>query len=165
MFEKAENRFRYLKQIAKNNNCQLDIIERAYQTALDLHKLAVCCEALGRRDEALAAIDRVATARREERSEVSDELARKLCSLVRFRLENPDYLRRGEYGDALLDAFSRCRAELPIGFAAFHLPWVLEWHTANRQYRAAFELERDFPLRLPPRPASTVEYDGAKGVQ
>ena len=38
MFEKAENRFRYLKQIAKNNNCQLDIIERAYQTALDLHK-------------------------------------------------------------------------------------------------------------------------------
>ena len=38
MFEKAENRFRYLKQIAKNNNCQLDIIERAYQTALGLHK-------------------------------------------------------------------------------------------------------------------------------
>lgn len=117
-------------------------------TALDLHKLAVCCEALGRRDEALAAIDRVATARREARSEVSDELARKLCSLVRFRLENPDYLHRGEYGEALLDAFSRCRAELPIGFAAFHLPWVLEWYTANRQYRAAFELERDFPLKL-----------------
>ena len=68
-------------------------------------------------------------------------------------------------GEALLAAFARCREELPIGFAAFHLPWVLEWLTANRQYRAAFELERDFPLRLPPRPAAAVEYDGAKGVQ
>lgn len=143
--------------------------ERAYAffstlddpSALDLHKLAVCCEGLGRRDEALAALDRVPEARREPRTEVGDDLAGELCDLVRFRLEHPDYLRRPEYGKALLAVFARCRAELPIGFAAFHLPWVLEWHTANRQYRAAFELERDFPLKLP----AVVEYDGVSGVQ
>lgn len=118
-------------------------------SALDLHKLAVCCEGLGRRDEALAALDRVPGARREARTEVGGDLAGEFCDLVRFRLEHPDYLRCPEYGRALLAVFARCRAELPIGFAAFHLPWVLEWHTANRQYRAAFELARDFPLKLP----------------
>lgn len=118
-------------------------------SVLDLHKLAVCCESLGLRDEALAALDRVGTARHEEGSDVAEDLAEKFCGLVRFRLENPDYLRRPEYGEALLEVFARCRAELPIGFAAFHLPWVREWYTANRQYRAAFELERDFPLKLP----------------
>lgn len=118
-------------------------------SALDLHKLAVCCEGLGRRDEALAALDRVPGARREARTEVGGDLAGEFCDLVRFRLEHPDYLRCPEYGQALLAVFARCRAELPIGFAAFHLPWILEWYTANRQYRAAFELTRDFPLKLP----------------
>ena len=100
-------------------------------------------------DEALAALDRVSGARREARTEVGGDFAGEFCDLVRFRLEHPDYLRCPEYGRALLAVFARCRAELPIGFAAFHLPWVLEWHTANRQYRAAFELARDFPLKLP----------------
>ena len=143
--------------------------ERAYAffstlddpSALDLHKLAVCCEGLERRDEALAVLDRVPQARREPRTEVGEDLPGEFCDLVRFRLEHPDYLRCPEYGKALLAVFGRCRAELPIGFAAFHLPWVLEWHTANRQYRAAFELERDFPLKLP----VVVEYDGVSGVQ
>ena len=130
-------------------------------SVLDLHKLAVCCESLGRREEALAALDRAGTARREERAGVSDDLAEKFCDLVRFRLEHPDYLRRPEYGEALLEVFARCRAELPIGFAAFHLPWVLEWYTANRQYRAAFELERDFPLKIP----APVEYDVTREVR
>ena len=124
---------------------------------LDLHTLAVCCEGLGLPEEALAALDRV--------PEDAGGLVLQLCDLVRYRLEHADYLRRPEYGEALLTAFARCREELPIGFAAFHLPWVLEWYTANRQYRAAFELERDFPLRLPTRSAAAVEYDGAKGVQ
>ena len=38
---------------------------------------------------------------------------------------------------------------LPIGYAVFHLPWVAEWYTAARQYRAAYELLRDFPVKVP----------------
>ena len=113
-------------------------------TALELHKLAICCEKLGRRAEALAALEK------------ADALAAELpygplvvqgCGLVRCRLEHPDYLQCPEYGEQLLDFFVRCRSELPVGYASFHLPWVLEWHTAARQYRAAYELLRGFPTR------------------
>ena len=31
-----------------------------------------------------------------------------------------------------------------MGLAA----WVLEWYTANRQYRNAYELLRNFPIKL-----------------
>ena len=77
------------------------------------------------------------------------DLAREMCALVRLRLEDEDYLRNGDYGRRLLSLFDRCRRELPIGYAVFHLPWVAEWYTAARQYRAAYELLRDFPVKVP----------------
>ena len=40
------------------------------------------------------------------------------------------------------------KMRLPIGYASFHLPWVLEWYTATRQYRLAYELSRDFPIKI-----------------
>ena len=77
------------------------------------------------------------------------DLAREMCALVRLRLEDEDYLRNEDYGRRLLSLFDRCRRELPIGYAVFHLPWVAEWYTAARQYRAAYELLRDFPVKVP----------------
>ncbi|MCH5316855.1 MAG: helix-turn-helix domain-containing protein [Eubacterium sp.] len=111
---------------------------------MDLHKLAVCCEKLGRREEALNAL---AQASDMESDYPPTELGRRMCGIVRFRLEHSDYLRSPEYGDALLSVFSECRKTLPIGYASFHLPWVLEWYTATRQYRLAYELSRDFPIK------------------
>ena len=55
------------------------------------------------------------------------------------------YLENAEYGRLLQLCFERCRRELPAGFAAFHLPWMLEWLTATRQYKQAYELMLDFP--------------------
>ena len=113
---------------------------------MELHKLAVCCEKLGKREEALDALARTA----EMTSEYPPtELARRMCELVRLRLEHEDYLRLPEYGEALLSIFEQCRKEMPIGYASFHLPWVLEWYSATRQYRAADELSRDLPIKLP----------------
>ena len=118
---------------------------RKTQTVMSLHKLAICCEKLGRRDEALAALDRAEAME----SEFPDTLtARRLCALVRMRLENADYLHNPDYGKALLDVFADCRDRLPIGYATFHLPWVLEWYTAARQYKQAYELLRAFPKML-----------------
>lgn len=114
-------------------------------TAMALHKLAICCEKLGLRDEALAALDK---AEAEENTHMPAGLAEEMLSLVRRRLENPDYLRDADYGAALLDCFERCRRELPIGYAGFHLPWLLEWYTANRQYKLAYELMNEFPVKL-----------------
>ena len=113
-------------------------------TAMALHKLAICCEKLGRRDEAFSALNRAAAV---EDTHMPAGLAEEMLSLVRRRLENPDYLRDADYGAALLDCFERCRRELPIGYAGFHLPWLLEWYTANRQYKLAYELMNEFPIK------------------
>lgn len=114
-------------------------------TAMALHKLAICCEKLGRRDEAFSALNRAAAV---EDTHMPAGLAEEMLSLVRRRLENPDYLRDADYGAALLYCFERCRRELPIGYAGFHLPWLLEWYTANRQYKLAYELMNEFPIKL-----------------
>ncbi len=114
-------------------------------TAMALHKLAICCEKLGRRDEAFSALDRADAV---EDTHMPAGLAEEMLSLVRRRLENPDYLRDADYGAALLDCFGRCRREMPIGYAAFHLPWVLEWYAATRQYKLAYELMNEFPIKL-----------------
>lgn len=115
-------------------------------TVMDLHKLAICCEKLGRREDAFAALDRT-VGMEAEYPEL--QLAQQMCNLVRFRLEHEDYLQCPQYGEQLLHIFNKCRKEMPIGYAAFHLPWVLEWYTATRQYRAAYELVQSFPLKLP----------------
>ena len=111
-------------------------------TGMDLHKLALCCEKLGLTQQALEALDQA------DGMDWGWELGRQMCHLVRYRLEYPDYLRHTEYGAQLLQVFQDCQTQLPIGYAAFHLPWVLEWYTANRQYRNAYELLRNFPIKL-----------------
>ena len=112
-------------------------------TLMALHKLAICCEKTGRREEALRALTR---AEAMDIDEIDRVLALRLLQLVRYRLEHPDYLTRNEYGTLLLDSFDRLRNELPLGYALFHLPWVLEWYKANRQYKKACELlEAYFP--------------------
>ena len=110
---------------------------------MDLHKLAICCEALGRREEALAALDRAETSFCP--AVPSREQAEQMCRVVRYRLNHPDYLRDPAYGAMLTDCFARLRQGLPQGYAAFHLPWLEEWYTANRQYKQALELLKEFP--------------------
>lgn len=119
-----------------------------YFSALDdpgvlaLHKLAICCEKTGRTAEALAALERAEAA---ETAEQRSEAVEKMLAVVRFRLAHPDYLHCDAYGTLLLDCFACCRTRLPQGYAAFHLPWVVEWYTAARQYKKVCELLAEFP--------------------
>ena len=113
-------------------------------TLMSLHKLAICCEKTGRREEALRALDRAVGM---DSVEVEHDLAQQLLGLVRYRLEHPDYLSRDEYGSLLLACFDRLQNELPFGYTAFHLPWVLEWYKATRQYKKACELLEKFPTK------------------
>lgn len=119
-----------------------------YFSALDdpgvlaLHKLAICCEKTGRTAEALAALERAEAA---ETAEQRSEAVEKMLAVVRFRLAHPDYLHCDAYGTLLLDCFTCCRTRLPQGYAAFHLPWVVEWYTAARQYKKVCELLTEFP--------------------
>ena len=111
-------------------------------TAPSLHKLAACCEKLGKKEDAFAAIEAEKSALAE--TEELKILADKACKLIKFRLENKDYLSSSEYGNMLLTFFDLCRKEMPIGYAKFHLPWVMEWYKANRRYKEACELLENF---------------------
>ena len=107
-------------------------------TVYDLHKLAICCEKLGRREEGISALDRA------EYMIQPDCLEHAICELVRYRLEHPGYLHDRQYGELLMSTFRRIRNEKHYGHVRFHLPWVTQWLTANRQYRQAYELLSDF---------------------
>lgn len=111
-------------------------------TLLILHKLAICCEKTGRQEEALAVLDRAEAMQTED---LNQTLALEMLQLVRYRVEQPDYLCREEYGSLLLGCFNHCRKELASGYSSFHLPWVLEWYKATRQYKKACELMEEFP--------------------
>ena len=110
---------------------------------MQLHKLAICCEKLGRTDEALDALDRAEQT--ESDRWMAQDLEESLLRLVRMRIQDPGYLKNQDYGRLLIACFDRCRKELPSGFAVFHLPWVIEWLEANRQYKQALALLKDFP--------------------
>ena len=107
---------------------------------LDLHKLAICHEQLGHREQALAAVQ-------QAEPMASGEMEQRMLALVRYRLEHPDYLHDDTYGTQLLDCFHRLRDTYPMGFTRFHLPWVLAWYKANRQYRQACRLLEEFPAK------------------
>ena len=77
----------------------------------------------------------------------SGEMEQRMLALVRYRLEHPDYLHDDTYGTQLLDCFQRLRDTYPMGFTRFHLPWVLAWYKANRQYRQACRLLEEFPAK------------------
>ena len=113
-------------------------------SVLALHKLAICCEQLGKRQEGLAALDRAET--NAAAGEIAPELAQEMLALVRYRLEHPGYLHDSTYGTQLLDCFQHLRDTYPMGFTRFHLPWVLAWYKANRQYRQACRLLEEFPI-------------------
>lgn len=111
--------------------------------ALAQHKLAICLEKLGRREEALRMLDEMERSLDQENTD--DALDRLMGRVVRLRLQSDDPLHDPAYGDAVMECFARCRAERPVGYAAFHLPWVLEWLEAGRQYKQACELLKNFP--------------------
>lgn len=106
------------------------------------HKLAICYEKLGRIAEAKTALER---SELPCGYEAEDELLILMRSVVQYRLEHPDYLNEGDYGELLLECFARCRDLMPTGYALFHLPWVLDWYEHSRQYKQAYNLLLDFP--------------------
>ncbi|WP_411677579.1 helix-turn-helix domain-containing protein [Caproicibacter sp.] len=166
-FERMEEHFRVAERLAtalgdketlnsihyntQSTNLELGHIEASYDyfskiehpNPMTLHKLAVCCEKLGKTTEALNAINR---AESEKCDCPSKDLTRDMCELIRYRLEHPGYLKDSAYGEILIACFERIRTQLPNGFTNFHLPWILEWYTASRQYKQAYELIANFPF-------------------
>lgn len=106
------------------------------------HKLALCCEKFGRKEEALQDLEKAETTP----AGAMGDFIHDMCALPRYRIQHPAYLHDKVYGEMLMHVFVKCRKEFPAGYASFHLPWVIEWLTSNRMYKEAYELSVDFPL-------------------
>lgn len=117
---------------------------------LDLHKLAICCEECGWKAEGIEAVNRAEImAKSGEGSEEEKRLELEMCRLVRYRLEHENYLKEDVYEKLLFHCFEETKARLPVGFAVFHVPYVLEWYTDRRQYKQAYEMVRKYGGFIP----------------
>ncbi len=81
---------------------------------LDLHKLAICHEQLGHREQALAAVQ-------QAEPMASGEMEQRMLALVRYRLEHPDYLHDDTYGALELRHWLRASAR-HISYGLHPLP-------------------------------------------
>lgn len=115
--------------------------KRNSDSHLTLHKLAICCEKLGRVDDALEALDRADTLPDSSPEQVEGEM----CRTVRLRLTTPSYLDSEAYGASLQKTFALCRKHRSVGYCLFHLPWMVEWYEHHRQYKQVASLLREFP--------------------
>lgn len=107
------------------------------------HKMAVCYEQLKMKEEAA-----ICLARAEGVScmDWPEELARQILDVVWIRLKNPNYHHDPVYGKTLIALFENLRnANLHFGYAQFHLPWLVSWYKANRQYARLVQLLEEFP--------------------
>ena len=105
---------------------------------LDLHKLAICHEQLGHREQALAAVQQAGL---WPPARQSGRCWRWYAIGWACGLPSRQRLRRAAAG--LLPAAA---GDIPMGFTRFHLQWVLAWYKANRQYRQACRLLEEFPV-------------------
>lgn len=111
--------------------------------ALCLHKLAIACEKMGKYAEAAAAIERAESVR--DSCKIDSDTVGLMLDVVKYRITHTDYIHDENYGTLLTECFERCSAKLHAGYAAFHLPWMLEWLKENRRYKQAAELLESFP--------------------
>lgn len=105
--------------------------------ALCCHKLAIALERLGRREEALEAVNK---GRELEADSTTQPAIREMLDLVAYRLEHPGYLKDRAYSSLMEDTFALLRRTMPAGFVRFHLPYYLEVLEAERRYRDAYRL-------------------------
>jgi len=109
---------------------------------LGLYQLAVCCEKTGRLAEALEALNRMFQA---PVGIVSEEIMKKFFDLILYRLTHENYLESEYYGDLIQECYEICQNELPTEFSWFHIPWMIEWLKATRQYKKACKLITQYP--------------------
>jgi len=129
---------------------QMGMFETAYRNYMSmdadnpmlLHKLAICQEQIGLKQEALQTLER-AVVLADQSAVPQDRWAKRMCDLVRYRLEHPSYLQEAAYGQMLLPMYKEMQNELPNGYALFHQRWLEEWYVANRQYKQAYELKKN----------------------
>lgn len=108
---------------------------------LHLHKLAICYEKTNQKEKALSVLSRAY----EHLKDDPDETVYAMCRIVEIRLNDDNYLDSEEYGNTLMNCFEAMRAERPVGYCIFHMPWMLEYLEYKRKYKQAYRLLLAYP--------------------
>lgn len=108
------------------------------------HKLAIALERTGRLEEARKALDK-AYGSNEERD--SSPAVGTILDLVAYRLDHPDYVRQESYAAMAREIYTQAEKELGEGYARFHLPFLLEALEAQRRYKEAYLLMKEFSYK------------------
>ena len=107
------------------------------------HKLAIALERAGRLEEARKALDK-AYGSNEERDSAA---VGTILDLVAYRLDHPDYVRQESYAAMAREIYTQAEKELGEGYARFHLPFLLEALEAQRRYKEAYLLMKEFSYK------------------
>ena len=112
-------------------------------SVMDLQKQVICLEWLGRKEEALLKMNLYKEA---NHAGWDPKLVDQIFELSRIRLCQSDWIHQEAYGKLLLDVYQELtRTHTHKGFAQFHLPWVIQYLKANRQYAKAAAILENFP--------------------
>lgn len=108
---------------------------------MNLHKLAICYEKTGQKANALETLNKAFHLLEED----PDEIWEIICRVVEIRLTDENYLDNELYGKTLVKCFELMKANKPVGFCIFHMPWMLEYLEHKRKYKQAYTLLLAFP--------------------
>ena len=123
------------------------LLRHPWEEGMYYQKLANCYERLGKKQEALQALDNAMAAPLMELSTDPVEsrwILRQICDLIRYRLEHPAYIHDAAYGKLLVSFIEMAEEKLSGSFTRFYVSWLEEWCIANRQYRRAYEMLRKY---------------------
>lgn len=108
------------------------------------HKLAIALERAGRREEARGALSKAYSGMGETGHY---PVVQKILDLVAYRLDHPDYVRQESYAAMAREIYTQAEKELGEGYARFHLPFLLETLEAQRRYKEAYLLMKEFSYK------------------
>lgn len=123
----------------------LEILETAPREDLWYwHKLAIALERAGRMAEAREALARAYAGQKERGRDTTVE---KILDLVAYRLDNKNYVKQEAYAVMVREVCTQAEKELGEGYARFHLPFLLEALEAQRRYKEAYQLMKEFSYK------------------
>ncbi len=141
----AYNRATTEFQMGLTGDALRHLLDNPWDDGLYYRMLTLCYERLGQRQKALETLQQALEAPLgglPGYPENPQELFAQMCQIIRFRLEDPGYLRNPAYGEALHACIRDQKRYLSVGFVQFQSIWLEEWYAANRQYRLAYELTK-----------------------
>jgi len=105
------------------------------------HRMALVMEKLGRTNEALSMLSRAKAAPVEAGAK---PYMKEILALAEYRLRRPNREADGTYFSMMRDTFALLRRQAAHAQVRLHLPYMLQALEAERRYKEAYQLAKEF---------------------